>query len=111
MARPAWSRPGQRRPDCHQRTISTSRPESGSLQQPKHSTGILAGSSEAGSDEKVKVSANDTTPAYLIEKLVAGAGVALAETEDGSDETVTLRAAQALDETYVPFFGVRHRLR
>jgi hypothetical protein len=61
---------------------------------------ILAGSSAAGSDEKVKVSANDTTPAYLIDKLVAGAGVALAETDDGSDETVTLRAARLGDIRY-----------
>jgi hypothetical protein len=55
---------------------------------------ILAGSSAAGSDEKVKVSANDTTPAYLIDKLVAGAGAAVVETDDGASESVTLRAAR-----------------
>ena len=48
----------------------------------------------SGSDEKVKVSANDTTPGYLIDKLVAGAGVAAVETNDGSNESVTLRAAR-----------------
>jgi len=48
----------------------------------------------AGTDELVKVSANDTTAGYLIGKLVAGAGVAAVETNDGSNESVTLRAAR-----------------
>jgi hypothetical protein len=55
---------------------------------------VLAGTSTVGSDEKVKVSANDTTPAYLIDKLVAGGGLALAETDDGANETVVFRAAR-----------------
>jgi hypothetical protein len=55
---------------------------------------ILAGTSTVGSDEKVKVSANDTTPDYLLSKLLAGGGMALVETDDGSDESVTLRATR-----------------
>jgi hypothetical protein len=55
---------------------------------------VLAGTSTVGSDEKVRVSANDTTPAYLIDKLVAGAGVAAIETNDGANESVTLRATR-----------------
>jgi hypothetical protein len=55
---------------------------------------VLAGTSTVGSDEKVKVSANDTTPAYLIDKLVAGAGMAVVETDDGTNETVVFRAAR-----------------
>jgi hypothetical protein len=55
---------------------------------------ILAGTSAVGSDEKVKVSANDTTPAYLIDKLAAGAGMAVVETNDGANETLVFRAAR-----------------
>lgn len=44
----------------------------------------------AAVDERVKVSANDTTPDYLIAKLVAGTGIALAELGDGGDETLQI---------------------
>lgn len=41
-------------------------------------------------DEKVKVSANDTTPGYLNGKLVAGTGINLVENNDGGNETFTV---------------------
>ena len=44
----------------------------------------------ATTDEKVKVSSNDTTPGYLNGKLVAGSGVSLTEGNDGGDEILTV---------------------
>jgi len=44
----------------------------------------------ATSDEKVKVSSNDTTAGYLNGKLVAGDGISLIENNDGGDETLTI---------------------
>lgn len=44
----------------------------------------------ATADEKVKVSADDTTPGYLNGKLVAGTGISLTENNDGDDETLTV---------------------
>ncbi len=41
---------------------------------------------------KVKVTSNDTTPDYLHNKLIAGDGITTAETDDGSDESVTITA-------------------
>lgn len=49
----------------------------------------------ADSDEKVKVSSNDTTPGYLNGKLVAGANVTLTEGADGADEILTISATDA----------------
>lgn len=44
-----------------------------------------------GPDEnKVMVSANDTTPNYLLNKLVAGTYIDLTENNDGGDETITI---------------------
>lgn len=39
-----------------------------------------------GDDEKVKVTANDTTADYLLAKLAAGTGIAITEINDGGDE-------------------------
>lgn len=44
------------------------------------------------SDEKVKVSSNDTTAGYLNGKLVAGTGITLTENNDGANETLTIAA-------------------
>ena len=44
----------------------------------------------AAVDEKVKVSENDTTTNYLIEKLAAGAAISITETTDGGDEDATV---------------------
>lgn len=47
-----------------------------------------------GSDEKVKVSSDDTTEGYLNGKLVAGDGITLTEGTPGGDETLTAAAEQ-----------------
>ena len=44
-------------------------------------------------DIQVKVSANDTTAGYLNGKLVAGSGITLSETNDGSNETLSIGGA------------------
>lgn len=46
-------------------------------------------------DEKAKVSANDTTDGFLNGKIVAGAGIALTENNDGGNETLSIAAARA----------------
>jgi hypothetical protein len=60
----------------------------------------------AGSDEKVGVSANDSTPGYLNGKLVAGDNITLTEDNDGGDETLTIDAsggaAASLDDYWEP---------
>jgi len=43
-------------------------------------------------DEKSKVSSNDTTAGYLNGKLVAGTNVTLTENNDGGNETLTIAA-------------------
>ena len=44
----------------------------------------------ANTDVKVSVSSNDTTPNFLLSKFTAGSGISLAETNDGSNETITI---------------------
>lgn len=46
----------------------------------------------AGTDELVKVSADDTTAGYLNGKLVAGTGITLTEGSPGGNETLTIAA-------------------
>jgi hypothetical protein len=46
----------------------------------------------AATDEKAKVSSNDTTPGFLNGKLVAGTNVTLTENNNGGDETLTISA-------------------
>lgn len=46
-----------------------------------------------GTDEKVKVTSNDTTAGYLFGKLVAGSNITLTENNNGSNETLTISAA------------------
>jgi len=55
--------------------------------------GSAADAGITGDDEKVGVSANDTTPGYLNGKLVAGDNITLTEGSDGGDETFTVAAA------------------
>lgn len=50
----------------------------------------------SGSDEKVKVSSNDTTQGYLNGKLVAGTGITLTENSDGSNETLSVVATNSV---------------
>lgn len=47
----------------------------------------------AATDEKAKVSSNDTTPGFLNGKLVAGTNVTLTENNNGGNETLTISAA------------------
>lgn len=55
-------------------------------------------------DEKVKVSANDTTPGYLNGKLVQGANITLTENNDGGNETFTI-ALGSHASTHLPTGG------
>ena len=52
-----------------------------------------------GSDELVKVSANDTTAGYLLAKVAAGTGIAFAELNDGADEDLEIAATTAAPAT------------
>lgn len=45
------------------------------------------------SDNKVKVSSNDTTPDFLISKIVAGTNVTIDEINDGSNETLRISSS------------------
>lgn len=58
-------------------------------------TQISQGSGGGGvdTDEKSKVSSNDTTAGYLNGKLVAGTNVTFTENNDGGNETLTIAAA------------------
>jgi len=47
------------------------------------------------SDNKVKVSSNDTTANYLFDKTAEGEGIDLTETSDGSDEDLTISCEDA----------------
>lgn len=49
-------------------------------------------SGAGATDEKLKVSANDTTAGYLNGKAVAGVGITLTENNDGGNETLTIAA-------------------
>jgi len=46
-----------------------------------------------GTDELVKVSSNDTTGNYLLNKLVAGTNITLTENNNGGNETITISAS------------------
>ena len=62
------------------------------------------GNGGGDADEKVKVSANDTTEGYLNGKLVAGTGITLTENNNGGNETLTIAAtATGSGESFHPF--------
>jgi hypothetical protein len=50
-----------------------------------------------GSDEKVAISVNDTTPDYLLNKVTGGDGITVTETDDGGDETLDIDIDLATD--------------
>lgn len=50
----------------------------------------------SGTDEKVKVSSNDTTRKYLEDALAAGAGISIATQNDGSNETSQISAVNTV---------------
>jgi hypothetical protein len=51
----------------------------------------------SGSNDKVKITSNDTTESYLASKLTAGDGLTATETNDGSNETLDLDIELASD--------------
>jgi len=52
---------------------------------------ILVGNRvEAANIEKVKISSNDTTPDYLLSKIVAGDNISVTEQDDGSNEKLAI---------------------
>ncbi len=56
--------------------------------------GVTWNTVSLGSDTyQVQISANDTTPAFLDTKLVAGTNITLTENNDGGNETLTIAAA------------------
>ena len=65
------------------------------------SINTAGGGGGGGADEKVKVSANDTTEGYLNGKLVAGTNITLTENNDGSNETLTVTATDTNDAAKV----------
>ena len=48
---------------------------------------------DTDTNDKVKVSSNDTTAGFLNGKLVAGTNITLTEGSDGGDETLTIASA------------------
>lgn len=56
----------------------------------------IASGGGSGTDEKVKVSSNDTTAEYLFEKLVAGTNVTLVENNNGGDESITIQVTSGI---------------
>ncbi len=53
-------------------------------------------SSLSGTNDKVKVTSNDTTENYLLSKLAAGTGITISETNDGGDEDATIAAVNTV---------------
>jgi hypothetical protein len=68
----------------------------------KYVDNALAGVSGGGTgvDEKVKVSATDTTTNYLLSKLAAGAGISLTTLSPGGNESVQITATGAPVSAY-----------
>lgn len=56
-------------------------------------------------DEKAKISANDTTAGYLNGKLVAGTGITLTENNDGGNETLTIASTVTETDTLATVTG------
>ena len=50
---------------------------------------------DTDTNDKVKVSSNDTTAGFLNGKLVAGTNITLTENNDGGNETLTITGAAA----------------
>ena len=55
-----------------------------------------------GSDELLKVSANDSTAGYLLDKLTPGTNITLVEENNGSNETLRIDAAGEANPDVVP---------
>ena len=75
-----------------------------------HPQYLLTGTAISSTDEKIKVSSNDTISGYLNGKLVEGAGISLAENNNGGNETLSISytgtassGAVSLTESQVAF--------
>lgn len=76
-------------------------PASGELKvRNRTDTDWIAVGGTGGGDEKVKVSADDTTTSYLLSKLDAGTGIQLTELNPGANEQVRVTATTTLDQAY-----------
>lgn len=51
----------------------------------------------SGTDEKIKISSNDTTSDYLVNKVTGGDGITVTETDDAGDETLDIDVQLAAD--------------
>jgi hypothetical protein len=60
-----------------------------------HLKGIDDQLAAGSTDEKIKVSSNDTTAGYLGSKLVAGPNITLTEVDDGSNETLQVETTMS----------------
>ena len=58
---------------------------------------------QAGIDEKVKVSSNDTLADFLISKIVAGVNITITEINDGGNETLEIKATPVAGVTALTF--------
>lgn len=58
---------------------------------------ISTAESATDTDEKSKVSSNDTTAGYLENKLLAGSNITLTTNNDGGNETITIASAGGVD--------------
>jgi hypothetical protein len=65
-------------------------------------TGATITGFDAASDEKVKISSNDTTPGFLNGKLTAGANITLTEGSDGGDETLSIALSGTIPDARFP---------
>lgn len=60
----------------------------------------------SGTDEKIKISNNDTTAGYANGKLVAGTNITLTEVNDGSNETLSINLSSSITTTISGQLGV-----
>lgn len=83
--------------------------------QPEEGEGMVIGSDgesyiwqtagEGDTDEKAKVSANDTTAGYLNGKLVEGTGIDFTENNDGGNETLSIAIASSYADNFWNVLG------
>lgn len=70
---------------------------------------LLAGLITMLTDEKLKITSADTTPAYLQDKLVAGDNVTLTKNNAGANETLTIAALPIVGEVRMFASTASHR--
>jgi hypothetical protein len=65
----------------------------------RDSIGVFNLRQAGGTDELVKVTANDTTADYLFQKVVGGGGVSVSELNDGGNEQLEIRTGILAGDT------------